>query len=321
MGGLLGGLVIGLAFLKYENYPKIRWTIRLVLLGIGLALISKESSTLGGLIAGLIFFPLVFGVIGVVIDLVKNKSSENENPTPFDVSQYKQEASSSGIKQEINLSNSESSTNQNNSKRKVASDEDIWAFALEEFESKARIKGLYAKLYTQNDGNEQRIKSQYIKERFEQLKKEHYENQSREEAQLRARQEHLQKKELEIQKLKDSFESEVNGKFTSKRIVNGIECFIFEDEQVAIKVNERKFRLYIDFESAEKTINYFDTGAKNYEDEKMRYLDVGFIDWIVFKNDKKIISCPRCRQETRVPADKELEIVCPACKFQWREKT
>ena len=76
MGGLLGGLVIGLAFLKYENHPKIRWTIRLVLVGIGSALISNDSSTLGGLIGNLIGFPILFGLIGVVIDLVKNSTKK-----------------------------------------------------------------------------------------------------------------------------------------------------------------------------------------------------------------------------------------------------
>ena len=77
LGGLLAGLVIALAFLKYENHPKIRWTIRLVLLGIGAALLPQNSSNLGGLIAILIIYPLAFGLIGVVIDLVKNSINKN----------------------------------------------------------------------------------------------------------------------------------------------------------------------------------------------------------------------------------------------------
>jgi hypothetical protein len=36
---------------------------------------------------------------------------------------------------------------------------------------------------------------------------------------------------------------------------------------------------------------------------------------------KVIISCPSCKQKTRVPANKELEITCPSCNNEWVEKT
>ena len=314
MGGLLCGLVIGLAFLKYENHPKIRWTIRLTLLGVGLALLSKESSNFSGLIASLIFFPLAFGFIGIVIDLIKNKNSENKNSPSFDTTQYKQEAGSSEIKAEINLSKNETIAHQNDSKIKFASDEDRWAKALEEFESKSRIQGLYAKLYTQHDGNEQRIKSAYLKVRFEQLKREQQELLVKETAQAK-----VQSELLKI--LNNSLENEVGRKITLNKVVDGIECFYFDDGQVAIKVTENRFRLYVNFETAETSIKYANNDAKDYAYSEMRYLNYGFIDWIDLKNDKKIISCPRCNKKTRVPSNKELEIICPSCKFQWREKT
>lgn len=36
---------------------------------------------------------------------------------------------------------------------------------------------------------------------------------------------------------------------------------------------------------------------------------------------KVIVSCPNCKQKTRVPGNKELEITCPSCKNEWVEKT
>jgi uncharacterized RDD family membrane protein YckC len=206
-------------------------------------------------------------------------------------------------------------------KRKIMDDDSLWAAALEEFESKSRVKGLYAKLYTQHDGNEQRIKSQYIKERFEQLKKEQKEIQAAEEVRAKEKFELLQKQQLEKKIKESALERTINGKTNLVKSIRGIDCYIYEDGRVAIKVEEHRYRLYVDLETAEESINYFKLGNKNYFDEEMRYLPNGFIGWITIDNDKKIISCPRCSQKTRVPSNKELEITCPSCKFQWREKT
>lgn len=319
--GALGGLMIALAFAKFENHQQFRWTIKLVCFGVGIGLFAENQGMLGVMIANVLIFGLVFGVVGVIVDLVKNRSGENEKPPSIDKTKQGKDNSSSVSTPEIKLSNSESSTHQNNSARKVETDENIWAFALEEFESKSRIKGLYAKLYTQNDGNEQRIKSQYIKERFEQLKKEQKEIQAAEDARAKEKFELFQKQQLEKKIKESALERTINGKTNLVKTIRGIDCYVYEDGRVAIKVEEHRYRLYVDLETAEESINYFKQGNKNYFDEEMRYLPNGFIGWITIDNDKKIISCPRCSQKTRVPSNKELEITCPSCKFQWRERT
>ena len=74
--GALGGLMIALAFTKFENYQQFRWTIKLLCFGVGLGLLA-QTSTLGGLIANLIFFPIAFGFIGGLVDFVKSRNKEN----------------------------------------------------------------------------------------------------------------------------------------------------------------------------------------------------------------------------------------------------
>jgi hypothetical protein len=36
---------------------------------------------------------------------------------------------------------------------------------------------------------------------------------------------------------------------------------------------------------------------------------------------KKIFPCPKCGQQCRVPAFKEIEVTCPSCKYIWKLKT
>ena len=100
--GALGGLMIALSFAKYENQQQFRWTIKLVCFGVGVGLLAKTSS-LGGMIAYLIVFPITFGFIGIVIDFIKNqnasaKSTEqkaieasNKNTTTTTISSIKTE--------------------------------------------------------------------------------------------------------------------------------------------------------------------------------------------------------------------------------------
>jgi hypothetical protein len=54
-------------------------------------------------------------------------------------------------------------------------EDDIWASALQSYEKK-REPGLYARLYTEHGGNEQRIKSDYLSIKFKQLKAEKIKN-------------------------------------------------------------------------------------------------------------------------------------------------
>jgi hypothetical protein len=175
----------------------------------------------------------------------------------------------------------------------------LWAHALDEFESESRVKGLYAKLYTRYDGDAQKIKSQYLKTRFQELKNE---------------QDKIieKKKEEEYQTSRyiDALEKITKSNLTKIEKVESLDCFIFRNGKTLVKINDEKHALYTDFDSAEKSIRYQNVGAGH-----------GFVDWVFIGLDKRIISCPKCRKKSRVPANKELEIKCPSCSFVWTEKT
>ena len=253
MGGLLGGLVIGLAFLKYENHPKIRWTIRLVLVGIGSALISNDSSTLGGLIGNLIGFPILFGLIGVVIDLVKN-STKKEQVATTTIEQPSVKMNHSNVeKKSESQSTASLETDFRNTEVQAKTDDDLWADALIEFESANRKKGLYAKLYSLHTGDEAKIKSAYMQERHLELKEEQLRNKAKEEALAREKDEYA-KKVLSLNK-NEKLALELL-KNTSIKKVGNTEFYMYDDGRVAIKVNEAKFALYASFQSAENAISY-----------------------------------------------------------------
>jgi hypothetical protein len=54
----------------------------------------------------------------------------------------------------------------------IANENDLWEMALNEFEGDERKKGLWAKLYAENDGDESKIKVMYLKTRVKELKDE-----------------------------------------------------------------------------------------------------------------------------------------------------
>jgi len=305
--GALGGLMIALAFTKFENYQQFRWTIKLLCFGVGLGLLA-QTSTLGGLIANLIFFPIAFGFIGGLVDFVKSRNKENK--TSIYEPPTKAKTSTTERSEHIAHTKVSPQPKFENMTSNSKSDDSLWAEALEEFESKSRIKGLYAKLYTQNDGDEQRIKSAYLKERFEQLKSEQQNLLAKEAELVKENNEHKKKLQLTQQERKLALENKENKKITSIEVVGNIEFYMFEDGRVAIKANESDYALYVNFKAAENAVNYSNL-----------YGIFGFIGLITINNDKVVISCPRCNQKTRVPSNKELEITCPSCKFQWREKT
>ena len=51
-------------------------------------------------------------------------------------------------------------------------EEEIWEKVLDEYDSAERKKGLYAKLYAEFDGDESKVKAQYLKTRVAQAKEE-----------------------------------------------------------------------------------------------------------------------------------------------------
>jgi len=256
----------------------------------------RYDKLVGYVIFNMLLIPIVLLVMAKLMGL-KVKAGE---PT---ISNYEQptktRTSSVKLKSNGNLTND---TTKQNFKNNIKSDDILWEEALEEFESRHRIKGLYAKLYTQHDGNEQRIKSQYLKERFEQLKKQQKETQFEEEE---------SKVQLAQQKQKLALENNYkNKKIKSIKLIGKTEFYTFEDGNVAVKINDTEYGLYANFKSAENALNYSNL-----------YGSLGFIDLIKINKDKVIIPCPQCKINMRVPSNKVLEIICPSCKFEWREKT
>lgn len=181
------------------------------------------------------------------------------------------------------------------------SEEEMWELAFNEFESTNRKNGLYAKLFSLHDGDETKIKSSYIKERFEQLK---FDEVKKKEEQKLLKQEYDKNQSAE--------NSIKTGNYTSK-FYKDVECLNFSNGQAAIKINANKFRLYENSTSLDKSLKYYAGSGM--------YLTTGLIRVIDFDNEKIVISCPRCKQKTNVPKNKELEISCPSCDFKWIEKT
>jgi hypothetical protein len=259
----------------------------------------RYDKLVGYVIFNILLIPIIFLVMAKLMGL-KVKAGE---PTIYNYEQQTK-TRASAVERKVNENFSENSTNPNfqNFKNNIKSDDSLWEEALEEFESRHRIKGLYAKLYTQHDGNEQRIKSQYIKERFEQLKKQQKETQVEEDK---------SKIQLAQQERKLALENKYkNKKIKSIKLIGDTEFYTFEDGSVAFKVNENQYGLYTNLESAQNALNYSNL-----------YGSVGFIDLITINTDKVIIPCPKCKINVRVPANKELEIKCPSCKFEWQAKT
>lgn len=180
-------------------------------------------------------------------------------------------------------------------------DDELWKAALEEYESSFRNKGLYAKIYSQKNGDESLVKAGYLKERFDQLK-------------IEVKNKNLKREQIdtEYSQKQDAEEFIKSGQYRLKS-VRGIDCIFFENGQAAIKVSDGKFRLYEDKNALENSVT-------NFLSSNM-YLMTGMIKIIEIDTQFSIIGCPRCRQRTRVPKNKELQIICPSCNFGWNEKT
>ena len=249
----------------------------LLKLGYIYAIFNNKKQTVHDYVAGTIVID-----VDEELDEIFKETHQNSKPVANDFSQMQNSKNNSTLSPKKN-------------------DEELWEAAIEEYDSPMRKKGLYAKIYSQKNGNESLVKAEYIKERFEQLKEEEIE-----------RRKEKNKIESEYNKNQSAEDSIKSGRYTLKQ-VRGVDCLLFENGQAAIKVNERKYRLYEDDESLEKSIKYFANSSM--------YLTTGLIRVIEINNGFEIISCPRCKQKTRVPTNKELQITCPSCKFEWVEKT
>jgi uncharacterized RDD family membrane protein YckC len=300
MQATLGQKAVGIKVVK-DNGEKIEYgaaigrylisIISSILLKIGylMAFAREDKKTLHDLVAGTLVI----------------ESGTSFEPT---ISNYEQptktRTSSVEIKSTEKFTKDTTKPNFHNFKNNIKNDDDFWAMALEEFESTSRIKGLYAKLYAQHDGNEQQIKSQYIKERFKQLS-EHQETKIKKDVLEKENNDFGKEVKSDLESLENNYK-----KITSIKLVGDTEFYKFQDGRVAIKANKTEYVLYADFKSAENALNYSNL-----------YGSIGFIRLITINNGKVVISCPKCKTPTRVPANKELEIICPSCTFEWREKT
>ena len=185
--GALGGLMVAIAIInKFNNFPKFRWTIKLFLFGIGAGLLAKNQSMLGVMIANVLIFSLMFGVIGLITDLVKNATNKKTAGTTSSpvVEKNRNDSASKNSEQLINkiqssqkqgyeLEGKKTSTPANEifTSEKVVPEPlaEDWEKALIEFEDGNQVKGLWAKIYADNNGDENISKAQYIKTRAAEL--------------------------------------------------------------------------------------------------------------------------------------------------------
>ena len=200
----------------------------------------------------------------------------------------------------INNTKTQNTTNYTSTKP-IKNDEYLWEIAIEEYDTPARKKGLYAKIYAKQNGDESKIKSEYIKERYEQLKAEELEK--------------IEKNRILKQGYNKNLSAEecINTNSYTSKFYKDTEYLLFANGQTAIKINEKKYRIYDNDDSLNKSLKYHaSTGM---------YLTTGLLGVIEPNDEKIVISCPRCKQKSKVPKNKELEISCPSCDFNWTEKT
>jgi hypothetical protein len=148
---------------------------------------------------------------------------------------------------QIPIMTSVAMSNQNN----VVISEKIYADAITEFESTERKKGLYAKLLVENNGEETKVKAQYIKKRTEELKAE----------------EEIKNKEIEkINDYKKSSKFYLKEKKFILGNVNGIECLVLENGMGVVVTKTRDYRVYKNEEAMTKSALNFKTSGMYLED-------------------------------------------------------
>ena len=162
MQATLGQKVVGIKIVK-DNGEKIGYGAAIgrnlmsilssifLKIGYAIALVRKDNKTLHDLVAG------------TIVIYSTNLKSANSG------SVISRTGSTNGTVNGNYPTASSKSTTQNR-RKKIKNDEDFWEEALYEFESENRKKGLYAKLYSLHTGNEAKIKSEYLQERYSQLK-------------------------------------------------------------------------------------------------------------------------------------------------------
>lgn len=150
-----------------------KWSIRMAIFGVGLgifAAFAKGFTDVGlmiGFSIGLAFFGLVVGffidlLISVIKLMIKPKSTKiQEAPHPSEES----------VTQILETINQRTPAISIHSLSSQSTEEDIWAFASREMNSANRNEGLWAMSFATADGNADRAKAEYLKNRVDQLRR------------------------------------------------------------------------------------------------------------------------------------------------------
>jgi hypothetical protein len=115
-----------------------------------------------------VFFPFVIFIITRILTLFLDNRNFEHSP---------QHSSSDNFFQNIN-SNTKNRVGKNSNNLRKSNDissveNEIWEQVLDEFETRKRKRSLYAKLFSHYDGDQNKIKSEYMKIRFDEISIEH----------------------------------------------------------------------------------------------------------------------------------------------------
>ena len=196
---------------------------------------------------------------------------------------------------------------------KTKTDDEIWAIVLDEYNSNLRNKSLYSKLYAQLNGDDAKVKANYLSQRFEQLKQQQIaiENEN-----IRINDEYIK-----IKQTKQTFEKEfaIKNEFYKTDYFKSKALLIFEDNQVAVQKDSQSYNLYENIDDAKRSIIILNASGQRSFLGFVREIDMTKSEKLI--DEKIIITCPICRKEMKVPKNKDLEIKCPFCRYAWKEKT
>ena len=262
--GALGGLMVTLAFAKFENHHKFRWTIKAICLGIGAGLLSKVTgSNLGTALANIVIFALVFGAVGLLIDIIKNQSTSEDKKfitktisTNTETHNYSFPTKTEFQKRDLKnmpLATTTTNLSKNDSPEEM---ELVWEIVADEFESTSKKKGLYARCFSETNGDELKAKALYYKIRFEEL---------------------IQERKLLVAQVagtevKDSIELQTVGEgrngrqalkdddcfingYYEKFMMNGYECFDLDNGKAMVITPKRKI-VYKNLDALKKAMEW-----------------------------------------------------------------
>jgi hypothetical protein len=202
-----------------------------------------------------------------------------------------------------NSSASESKKNVSSEFPESTIDNFYWSKAINEFESTARDRGLYAKLYSQYSGDEIRIKAEYLRLRSKTINDRN--TKETEEKKLR------QDEETRKANLNTPIEDMLSSGIFKEKYIHGERILIFPNGQAALKFGPDKYYLYKNYSAATESI----------EKPWLKFHD-GFLGLLEpnsknkAKDGLKIIKCNKCDQKIRI---KNISgwIICPKCSRKW----